>query len=123
MAKNYDNYGYDSNGNYYHSSTDDFGNTSGYDSNGNYYHSYTDDEIHKINTPEKMMAWMGIMKDTMMNDSVSKIAEVMINGTVMGIIEGRKILNHKKMDKKIHNIVDKYIKVQEKYLNKLKEFL
>ena len=87
------------------------------------YHSYTDDEIHKINTPEKMMAWMGIMKDTMMNDSVSKIAEVMINGTVMGIIEGRKILNHKKMDKKIHNIVDKYIKVQEKYLNKLKEFL
>lgn len=87
------------------------------------YHSYTDDEIHKINMPEKMMAWMAIMKDTMMDDSTSKIAEVMINGTVMGIIEGRKILNHKKMDKKIKSIVDKYVKIQEKYLDKLKEFL
>lgn len=87
------------------------------------YHTYIDDEIHKINMTEKMMAWMGIMKDTMIDDSVSKVAEVMINGTVMGIIEGRKILNHKTMDKKIHRIVDKYVKVQEKYLNILKDFL
>ena len=41
----------------------------------------------------------------------------------MGIIEGRKILNHKTMDKKVHKICEEYVKMQEKYLDKLKEFL
>ena len=88
-----------------------------------YYHEYTDDEIHKINTAEKLMAWYGIMKDTVLDDSVSKLSELLINGTVMGIIEGRKILNHKKLDKKVHSLCEKFVKMQEKYVEKLKDYL
>ena len=87
------------------------------------YHESTDEDIHKVNTAEKIMTWYGIMKDTVLDDSTSKIAEILINGTTMGIIEGRKILNHKKMDKKIHSICDKYVKMQEKYVEKLKPYL
>ena len=48
---------------------------------------------------------------------------MLINGTNMVIIEGRKLLNNKKMDKKVHKICEKYIKVQEKYVEKLKNYL
>ena len=70
-----------------------------------------------------MMAWYGIMKDTMLDDSISKLSELLINGTVMGIIEGRKILNHKKMDKKVHNLCEEFVNMQEKYVEKLKKYL
>ena len=69
------------------------------------------------------MAWYGIMKDTVLDDSVSKLAELLINGTVMGVIEGRKILNHKKLDKKVHSLCEKYVNMQEKYIEKLKVYL
>ncbi|MBQ3306712.1 MAG: hypothetical protein IJG68_00805 [Bacilli bacterium] len=87
------------------------------------YHHYSDDEIHEVNMPEKVMAWYGIMKDTIFDGSNSKVAEIMINGTVMGIIEGRKILNHKKMDKKVHHICEKFVKMQEKFVEQLKDYL
>ena len=88
-----------------------------------HYHQFTDEEIHKVNTAEKLMAWYGIMKDTMLDDSTSKIADLLINGTTMGVIEGRKLLNHKKMDKKVHALCEKYVKMQEKYIEKLKKYL
>ena len=72
---------------------------------------------------EKMMTWYGIQKDTILDDSVSKLADLLINGTNMGIIEGRKLLNNKTMDKKVHKICSEYVKVQEKYIEKLKKFL
>ena len=89
----------------------------------NLYHEYTEEEVHKVNTTEKVMTWYGIMKDTILDDSSSKLAELLINGTNMGIIEGRKILNHKKMDKKVHDLCEKYTKMQEKYIEKLKKYL
>ena len=88
-----------------------------------HYHEYTEEEIHKVNNAEKLMAWYGIMKDTLLDDSVSKISEILIQGTTMGIVEGRKILNHKKMDHKIHTLCEKYVKMQEKYVEKLKKYL
>lgn len=87
------------------------------------YEEYTTDEIHETSKMEKAMTWYGIQKDTMLDNSSAKIAELLVNGTNMGIIEGRKILNNKTMDKKVHKICTEYIKVQEKYLEKLKEFL
>lgn len=87
------------------------------------YKKYTDSDIHEVNTAEKLMTWYGIMKDTIFDESDSKIAELLINGTNMGIIEGRKILNNKKMDKDVYYICCKYIKFQEKYLDKLKDYL
>ena len=89
----------------------------------NLYHEYTEEEVHKVNTTEKLMTWYGIMKDTILDDSSSKLAELLINGTNMGIVEGRRILNHKKMDKKVHDLCEKYTKMQEKYIEKLKRYL
>lgn len=88
-----------------------------------HYHEYTEDEIHKVNTAEKLMTWYGIMKDTILDDSSSKLSEILIHGTTMGIIEGRRILNHKKMDHSVHSLCEKYVKMQEKYLEKLKKYL
>ena len=41
----------------------------------------------------------------------------------MGIIEGRKLLNNKDINKEIKNLIDEYINVQEKELENLKKFL
>ena len=87
------------------------------------YQEYSDEEIHEVNEMEKVMAWLGIEKDTILDTSVSKLADLLMNGTNMGIIEGRKILNNKKMDDKVHNICEKYVKFQEKYIEKLKNYL
>ena len=87
------------------------------------YREYSNDNIHETNMMEKAMTWYGIQKDTFLDDSTSKLADLLINGTNMGIIEGRKLLNNKIMDKKVKKICEEYIKFQERYLEKLKEFV
>ena len=57
------------------------------------------------------------------DDNESKIAELFIKGTNMGIIEGRKLLNNKDNDKKTHDLIQEYVDFQEEYVEKLKEFL
>ena len=87
------------------------------------YSDYSSADPHETNAMNKMMTWYGIQKDTILDDSVSKLADLLINGTNMGIIEGRKLLNNKTMDKKVHKLCNEYVKVQEKYIEKLKKFL
>ena len=41
----------------------------------------------------------------------------------MGIIEGRKLINNKDMDKDIKNISEEFIKMQEESVETLKEYL
>lgn len=78
---------------------------------------------HETNIMEKMMTWYGIQIRINEIDNESKIAELFIKGTNMGIIEGRKLLNNKEVDKKIHNLIEEYVDFQEEYVEKLKEFL
>ncbi len=87
------------------------------------YREYSNDNIHETNMMEKAMTWYGIQKDTILDDSTSKLADLLINGTNMGIIEGRKLLNNKIMNKKVKKICEEYIKFQERYLEKLKDFI
>ena len=87
------------------------------------YQEYSDEDPHEINAMEKLMTWYGIEKDTIFDNSISNIADMLIRGTNMGIIEGRKILNNKTMDKKIKKMCEKYIDIQEKYVEKLKSYL
>ena len=87
------------------------------------YSEYTSDEIHETSKMIKAMTRYGIKKDTLLDNSVSKLADLLINGTNMGIIEGRKLLNNKTMDKKVHKICSEYVTMQERYIEKLKEFL
>ena len=81
------------------------------------------EEPHKTNAMNKAMTWYGIEMKTMIDDSTSKITELLLQGTNMGIIEGRKLLNHKDTDKKINELVKKYVDMQEKAVEKLKQFL
>lgn len=87
------------------------------------YPEYSDDEPHKTNAMNKMMTWYGIEMKTFMDSSTSKIAELLMQGTNMGIIEGRRLLNHKDTNEEINKLVEKYVEVQETAVEKLKSFL
>lgn len=89
----------------------------------NIYNDYSDDSPHETSTINKMMTWYGINMKTIKDDSTSKIAEILMQGTNMGIIEGRKILNNKIIDQKVKEIVEKYVSMQEKYVEEIKNFL
>ena len=73
------------------------------------YPEYSDDEPHETNTMNKVMTWYGIEMKTFMDESTSKIAELLLQGTNMGIIEGRKLLNHKETDEEVHKLVQEYV--------------
>ena len=87
------------------------------------YRTKSNKDVHEVGTMTKLMTWYGIQKDTILDNSTSKIADILINGTNMGIIEGRKLLNNKAMDKKTKKLVTEYIKMQERYIEKLKKYL
>ena len=87
------------------------------------YPEYSDDEPHETNTMNKVMTWYGIEMKTFMDESTSKIAELLLQGTNMGIIEGRKLLNHKETDEEVHKLVQEYVDMQEAAVEELKKFL
>jgi len=87
------------------------------------YPKYNNDKPHETSTMNKIMTFYGIEMKTFMDKSSSKIAELLIQGTDMGIIEGRKVLNNKKINDEVEKIVDKYVNMQEKYLEDLKKYL
>ena len=90
---------------------------------GKLYPKYSDKESHETNTMNKVLTWYGVEMKTLMDNSSSKIAELLLQGTNMGIIEGRKILNNKKLDSKVHKIAQEYVARQEDAVEKLKKFL
>ena len=72
----------------------------------------------------KTMSWTGIQMNTLTDKSNSHIADMLIQGTTMGIIEGRKLLNNNpNADTEIINILDNFVKMQENNVEKLKTFL
>jgi len=89
----------------------------------NLYPEYSRKEPHDTSKMNKVMTWYGIEMKTMMDDSTSKIAELLLQGTNMGIIEGRRLLNHKDTEPEIHALVQEYVDMQEAAVEKLKTFL
>lgn len=90
----------------------------------NIYKKYnSDDDPHETSIMNKVMTWSGVNMKTLTDYSNSKIAELLLQGTNMGIIEGRKILNRKEMDSEVEKIVSEYVTAQEKYVEDLKKFL
>ena len=76
------------------------------------------------NVKNDIMTWMGVQMNTMNDKSNSKLSEMLIQGTVMGIIEGRKILNNNpNVDKNIKSTLDEFVQLQENSVTKLKEYL
>lgn len=88
------------------------------------YKKYNDtDTPHETNSMTKAMTWWGIEMKTFNDRSNSKIAELLVNGTNMGIIEGRRILNNKDISKEVEKIVSEFVAMQEDSLEILKEYL
>ena len=73
---------------------------------------------------DKAMLWYGIQINTLKDSTTSKIAELLVQGTNMGIIEGRRLLNHNKgLDTDIDKLLNDFVRFQEESVEKLKQYL
>lgn len=76
------------------------------------------------NIKNEFMTWMGIQMNTMEDKSNSKIAELLIQGNTMGIIEGRRLLNNNpNVDQEIQKTLNDFVTLQENTVEKLKTYL
>ena len=83
-----------------------------------------DDEPTETNVITKAMTWTGVEMKTLTDTSNSKIAEILLQGTNMGIIEGRKLVNHKpNLDKNVKKILEDFVSMQEEEVETLKKYL
>ena len=83
-----------------------------------------DDFPKELNPMQKAMGWMSVQFNTLDDKSNSKISEMMIQGTNMGIIEGVKLLNHNPdTDQNVKDILNEFIKFQENTVEQLKKYL
>lgn len=87
------------------------------------YPNYNEGKPHDTNMMSKVMTWSEVEMKSMKENSDSHFAELMLNGVNMGIIEGRKILNNKKLNKEVYNLIEKYVTMQEKSVENLKNYL
>lgn len=72
----------------------------------------------------KMMGWTGTQLNTISDKSNSHIAEIMIQGGDMGIIECQKLLNHNtKADETVKSILNNFMTMQKNNIEKMKTFL
>ena len=61
---------------------------------------------------------------TMTDQSNSKISELLLQGTNMGIIEGRRLLNNNpSIDKDVRQILNDFVVMQEDSVETLKKYL
>ncbi len=88
------------------------------------YNNYTDKEPHETNAMNKAMTWYGIQMRTMVDDTTSKLSELLMQGTNMGIIEGRRLLNQNPdVDHDVKNILNDFVVMQEDSVETLKKYL
>lgn len=91
--------------------------------------SRVNENLHGERTPvnmlQKFMAKMGVTMNMMMDKSDSHIAEMLIQGTNMGIIELNKILNSNPdySNEEILSILRELLEFEERRINKLKAYL
>ena len=73
---------------------------------------------------QKAMSWMGIQLNTLTDSSNSKLSELLIQGNEMGVVKGTKLLNNYSfMNNEIKNILSDFVRLQEKNIDDLKEYL
>lgn len=90
----------------------------------NIYSQYSQDEPQETNIMNKMMTWYGINMKTMNDQSNSKISELLMQGTNMGIIEGRRLLNNNpSIDNEVRQILNDFVVMQEDSVETLKKYL
>ena len=91
----------------------------------NLYENYTyEKEPHETSGMNKVMTWWGIQMKAMNDKSNSNLSELLLNGTNMGIIEGRRLLNQNPdINEDIHRLLDDFVKMQENSVETLKQYL
>ena len=90
----------------------------------NLYDNYSSKEPHKTNAMNKMMTWYGIQMKTMVDDTTSKLSELLMQGTNMGIIEGRRLLNqNQNIEPDVKNILNDFVVMQEDSVETLRKYL
>ncbi len=77
-----------------------------------------------INPFKKAMLWTSIKMKSMVDNSRNQVAEMMINGTVMGINELKAMDNEKEnLSEGVAALVGKLLKLEEDYEQRLKKYL
>lgn len=90
----------------------------------NLYDNYSNKEPHETNAMNKMMTWYGIQMKTMTDDSTSKLSELLMQGTNMGIIEGRRLINQNTyIAQDVKDILNDFVVMQEDSVETLKKYL
>ena len=90
----------------------------------NLYSNYSDKEPHKTNAMNKAMTWYGVQMRTMNDDTTSKLSELLMQGTNMGIIEGRRLINqNENAAPDVKNILHDFVVMQEDSVETLKKYL
>lgn len=88
------------------------------------YSNYSNETPHETNRMEKIMTWYGVQMQTMMDDTTSKLSELLMKGTNMGIIEGRRLLNqNENAAHDVKNILNDFVVIQEDSVETLKKYL
>ena len=88
------------------------------------YSNYSSKQPHETNAMNKMMTWYGIQMKTMTDDTTSKLSELLMQGTNMGIIEGRRLLNqNNNIENDVKNILNDFVVMQEDSVETLKKYL
>ena len=88
------------------------------------YSNYSSKEPHEINAMNKMMTWYGIQMRTITDDTTSKLSELLMQGTNMGIIEGRRLINqNENAAEDVKNILQEFVTMQEDSVETLKKYL
>ena len=73
---------------------------------------------------DKAMLWYGIQINTIKDSTTTKLAELLMQGMNMGIIEGRRLLNHNEdLNKDIDTLLNDFVNFQEQSVETLKKYL
>jgi len=81
-------------------------------------------EPKDINPMLKGTSFMSIKMKTLMNNDSPKLAEMLIQGTTMGITDTLKAKNeHETENEELSKLVDRIIKHEEEFVDSLKTFL
>jgi hypothetical protein len=81
-------------------------------------------KLDDVPTKDKLMGWTSVKMNTMMDDTTSHMAEMLIQGTVMGIVEGVKLSNkYPNLNVEAESLVDQFVKIGEDNIQVLKKYL
>ena len=93
----------------------------------NLYNQFTTSkEPYETNNMNKMMTWYGIQMRTITDDTTSKLSELLMQGTNMGIIEGRRLINqnnNNNISPDVKHILNDFVVMQEDSVETLKKYL